>query len=166
MRREELYRSSYLAGCVKRYHTWPMLKEQTVGHHCWRVATLFLEIFGVPRVEVLIYCLHHDSGELWAGDVPFRGKRTVELKRAMDWSEKQGRDMLGINLPELTKEEKIQVKICDLLEMHETGKYELNLGNKYAEPIIKDTMITAMDLARESCMAHHVEEWLIKQGSL
>lgn len=166
MNRDDIYRSKYLAGCVKRYHAWPMIREQTVGHHCWRVATMFVEIFGMPRAEVLYYCLHHDSGELWAGDIPFRGKRTVELKRAMDHSEEMGREKLGIHLPELTKEELIQVKICDLLEMYETGEYEFNLGNKYAEPIMDDTLQSATALANGSCMSQHVENWLTQRGSV
>jgi 5'-deoxynucleotidase YfbR-like HD superfamily hydrolase len=144
-----------------------MIREQTVGHHCWRVATLFVEVFGLPRAEVLYFCLHHDSGELWAGDIPYSAKGHVPgLRNCINHSEEIGKARLGIHLPELTKEEFSQFKICDLLEMHETGKYELNLGNKYAEPIIKDTMLAAMDLARESCMAHHVEEWLIAHRSI
>jgi len=144
-----------------------MIKEQTVGHHCWGVATIFVEVFALPRAEVFYFILHHDSGELWAGDMPFSAKGHVPgLRDCMNHSEEMGRANLGIHLPELTKEEFIQFKICDLLEMHLTGKHELNLGNKYAEPIIKDTMVAAMDMANESCMAHHVQEWLIKQGSI
>lgn len=165
--RNNLYTSRYLAGCVKRYSTWPMVHEQTVGHHCWRVACIFIEIFGLPRAEVLYYCLHHDSGELYAGDVPFGVKKNVPgLKEAMDTAESIGLKQLDIRLPELTKEERIQVKICDYLEMHETGEHELNLGNRYAEPIVKDTMFLAQNLARESCMSEHVNNWLGKRGSV
>lgn len=165
--RNNIYSSPYLAGCVKRYHTWPMIKEQTVGHHCWRVACIFVEIFGIPRAEVLYYCLHHDSGELYAGDIPFGIKKTIpNLKEAMDVAESIGLKQLDTRLPQLTKEEQIQVKICDYLEMHETGEHELNLGNKYAEPIAKDTMFLAQNLARESCMSEHVNNWLGKRGSV
>src|SRR5262245_44829448 len=164
--RHEIYRSKYLAGCVKRYSTWPMLKEQSVGHHAWRVACIFVEVFGMPRAEVLYYCLHHDSGELFAGDVPFGVKKQIpHLKEAMDQAEAIGLHQLELKLPELTKEERIQVKICDYLEMHETGEHELNLGNRYAEPIMLDTMHAAQKLAGESCMSQHVNEWLGKRGS-
>lgn len=167
MNRDKLYQTRYLAGCVRRYHTWPMIKEQTVGHHCWRVATIFVEVFGMPRAEVLYYCLHHDSGELWAGDIPYGTKRFIPgLKSCMDHAEEIGRTKLAIHLPEITKEESVRIKICDLLEMHETGKYEMNLGNKYAEPIVQDTMNAAMAYAKEACMSQHVEEWLLQQGSL
>lgn len=164
--RHNIHSSRYLAGCVKRYSTWPMIQQQTVGHHCWRVACIFVEIFGLPRPEVLFYCLHHDSGELWAGDLPYGSKKQIpELKEFMSRSELVGLKLLDLRLPELTKEEKIQVKICDLLEMHETGEHEMNLGNKYAEPIVKDTMYEAQTLARESCMSEHVNKWLGQRGS-
>jgi hypothetical protein len=143
-----------------------MIHEQTVGHHCWRVACIFVEVFGLPRAEVLYYCLHHDSGELYAGDIPFGVKKNVPgLKEAMDTAESIGLKQLDIRLPELTKEERVQVKICDYLEMHETGEHELNLGNKYAEPIVRDTMFLAQNLAKESCMSEHVNNWLGNRGS-
>ena len=165
--RYEIYRSRHLAGCVKRYSTWPMIHEQTVGQHCWRVACIFIEIFGLPRAEVLLYCLHHDSGELYSGDIPFRIKREVEgLKDLMNKAEALGLNQLELTLPVLTKEELIQVKISDLLEMHERGEYEYNLGNAYAEPIIYDTMYDAQKLAKESCMSEHVNRWLQERGSI
>ena len=164
--RHEIYHSPYLAGCVKRYSTWPMIREQTVGQHCWRVASIYVEIFGLPRAEVLYYCLHHDSGELWAGDIPFGVKLQVTgLKESMDNAEAIGLRMLGIKLPELTQEESIMVKISDLLEMHETGEHEMNLGNKYAEAVVLDTMRAAQKLADESCMIERVNKWLRDRGS-
>jgi 5'-deoxynucleotidase YfbR-like HD superfamily hydrolase len=144
-----------------------MIREQTVGHHCWRVATIFVEVFGIPRAEVLYYCLHHDSGELWAGDMPYGIKKTVrDLKPLLEHAEEVGLAQLRIHLPELTKEELVRVKICDLLEMHETGWHEMNLGNKYAEPIMNDTRIAAIALANEHCMSEHVIEWLQQRGSI
>ena len=164
--RYEIYRSRYLAGCVKRYCSWPMIHEQTVAQHCWRVACIFVEVFGMPRAEVLYYCLHHDSGELFAGDVPFGVKAQVPgLKEAMDHAETNGLRALGIKLPDLTKEERIQVKICDLLEMHEHGEHEVRLGNEYAEAVMRDTMLEAQRLASESCMSQHVNQWLSERGS-
>lgn len=167
MHRQEIYKSRYLAGQIVRYHTWPMIHRQTVGQHCWRVACIFVEVFGMPRAEVLYFCLHHDSGELYSGDIPFRIKREIEgLKDLMNKAEDIGLQQLGIRLPELTKEERIQVKIADLLEMHESGEYEYNLGNAYAEPIIHDTMNDAQKLAKEFCMSEHVNHWLTERGSI
>lgn len=163
--RIEIHKSRYLAGCVRRYHTWPMIHSQTVGHHCWRVACIFVEVFGMPRAEILYYCLHHDSGELMAGDMPFGAKvRVPKLKESMVEAEGIGLQNLGIALPELTKEELIQVKICDLLEMYETGEHEQKLGNTYADPIVADTLNIVKKLAKESCMSEHVDDWFWKRG--
>jgi 5'-deoxynucleotidase YfbR-like HD superfamily hydrolase len=143
-----------------------MINAQTVGHHCWRVACIFVEVFGFPRVEVLYYCLHHDSGELYAGDIPFGVKKSVpRLKEAMDNAEFIGLKQLDLKLPELTKEERIQVKICDYLEMHETGEHELRMGNSYAEIFMIETMYAAQRLAAEACMSQEVNGWLRKRGS-
>ena len=120
----------------------------------------------MPRAEVLYYCLLHDSGELYAGDIPFGVKMQVPgLKESMDQAEAIGRHQLELKLPELTKEERIQAKICDYLEMHETGEHEMNLGNKYAEAIMLDTMYAAQRLANESCMSKQVNDWLGIRGS-
>jgi len=138
-----------------------MIKEQTVGHHCWRVACIYVELFALPRAEVLYYCLHHDSGELWAGDLPFGTKGQLPpLKSAMTQAEEYGLMRLNIKLPELTMEERSMVKICDLLEMHETGRHELNLGNKYAEPIIHDTLTVALLLAKKIHAEDCIKLWL------
>lgn len=161
MRREQVYTSPRLAGAVKRYHTWPMLGQQTVAEHAWRVAGIYVEIFGLPRAEVLYYCLHHDSGELWAGDLPFGTKigRPI-LKQLMDDAEAKGREQLNLSLPELSEQELVQVKICDLLEMHELGAHECLMGNQYAEPIKQDTVLAAQCLAAKACVSDLVARWL------
>jgi 5'-deoxynucleotidase YfbR-like len=161
--RATVYSSRALAGAVKRYHTWPMLQTQSVGEHCWNVACIFIEIFGLPRAEVLFYCLHHDSGELWAGDMPFgTKKKTPGMEEAMKIAEENGRRSLNIILPELSKLECVQVKICDLLEMHERGTIERNLGNLYADPIIYDTRDAAQKLAGEHDLSRPVNDWLMR----
>jgi len=161
MLRENVYTSRYLAGQVKRYSTWPTIRQPNVAEHCWRVAGIYVEIFGLPRSEVLYYALHHDSGELWAGDVPFMVKHhTPGLRKAMDYGEAEGLRRLNITLPELHPLEKIQVKISDILEMYEFGMAEWNMGNRYAMPIVADTMIEAKKLATKHDLIEEVEQWL------
>jgi 5'-deoxynucleotidase YfbR-like HD superfamily hydrolase len=146
--REKTMRSRYIAGTVVRYHTWPTLRKPTVAEHCWRVACIYTELFGLPRAEVLYYCLHHDSGELSAGDVPFPVKNNVPgLREAMEVSEEQGLQKLGITLPSLTEDETRRVKISDLLEMHEFGAHEVAMGNTFAMPVLEDTFRAAAKIA-------------------
>lgn len=166
MNRESIRNSIALAGLVKRYHTWPMLRQQTVAEHCWRVATIYCEIFEIPRGEILYYCLHHDSGELYAGDVPFTVKQKMPLLgEAMEEAEQYGLDNLKITLPALTPSERVRVKICDLLEMYETGMIEYNMGNQYAAPIIADTRTAALKLAKQHDQLVHVNPWLKSRGT-
>jgi 5'-deoxynucleotidase YfbR-like HD superfamily hydrolase len=125
-------RSIAMAGRVKRYHTWPTLQEQSVAAHSWRVATIYIQLFGLPRAEVLEYLLFHDCGELFAGDTPFYVKRCRPgLKTASDEASEHGLAVLGIALPELTSVEKGQVRCADLLEMYEMGAIESRMGNFY-----------------------------------
>jgi 5'-deoxynucleotidase YfbR-like HD superfamily hydrolase len=164
--REQVYSSRFLAGQVRRYHVWPTITQPTVASHCWRVATILVEIFGLPRADVLYYALHHDSGELWSGDVPFTVKaKTPGLRQAMSLAEQTGLNNLHLKLPELTQQELAQVKIADLLEMHEFGEMEVNLGNQYAEAVRRDTMRAAQDIAAACCYSDKVNAWLRNRGS-
>ena len=132
--------SKALAGRVIRYHGWPVLHRQSVGEHSHRVASIFVELWGIPRSEILYYILHHDSGELWSGDVPFGAKRaSPDLKESINKAEEVGLEKLGITLPSLSSEEFIQFKIADILEMFEFGLIERFMGNRLALPIIEKT---------------------------
>lgn len=162
--RDSIYSSPVMASRLKRYHAWPVLHEQTIGEHCARVANIYVEVFGLPRAEVLYYVLNHDAGELLAGDVPFGGKDHVpELRAAITEAERIGRDLLGISLPELTHEEQTCVKISDLLEMHEFGIIEELMGNTLAEPVTDETLRLAFDKASELHLFNTVYEWIISQ---
>src|ERR1700743_3292110 len=113
MRREQTMASRQLGGRVPRCHTGPMIRKPSVAEHASRVATLYVELFGMPRAEVLYYCLTHDHGEYTAGDTPFNAKQLVEgLREKINEAEKIGRNRLGITLPELTQAEFFRFKIC------------------------------------------------------
>lgn len=147
---EEIMSSRQLAGRVTRFHTYPMLHKPTNAAHSARVATLYCELWGLPRAEVLYYCLHHDSGELAAGDTPQPAKREVPgLKRAVDDAELMGRITLGVVLPELTDEEFWRFKVSDLLELFECAVVERTMGNKYAEPVLVEAERAARKIGDE-----------------
>lgn len=160
MRRDAVYASRQLAGRVLRYHTWPVLRQQSVGEHTWRLEGIYVELFGLPRPEVWWWMHNHDVGELWAGDVPFGAKQAVPgLKDAMNASEAMGMGRLGVMMPRLTEQEWSQVKLCDLLEMWEFGMVEMQMGNMLAGPIVDDTMNAALKLADELCTRDAVRRW-------
>jgi 5'-deoxynucleotidase YfbR-like HD superfamily hydrolase len=142
-----------------RYHTWPMLKEQTVGEHSCRVALIYLQLFGLPRAEVLEYILKHDLGELGAGDVPFYSKRRVPaLKEASNAAEALGLEDLGLKLPELSKEEWFQFKVADLCEMYERGKIEYRMGNQYGDIVSRNIIEALSSLVTQEVLAGYLNK--------
>lgn len=174
MKRSDIMTSRQLAGRVTRWHTWPMIRKPSVMEHAGRVASLFCELWGIPRGEVLYYCLHHDHGEFTAGDTPFSAKElALNLRESLNVAETIGRNRLGITLPEITEEEFLRIKVCDLLEMFETGIVEWNMGNTFAGCVIVDCAATAYDFARkvdvlvgggrDACQVY-VNDWIFKNG--
>ncbi len=162
--RDRIYRSQALAGRTKRYACWPTLHNQTVGEHSARVANIYVDIFGLPRAEVLYYALNHDAGELFAGDIPFGGKDAVPgLRVAANTAEAIGLELLAIQLPKLTDEEYARVKVADLLEIHEMGRLEELMGNRLAQPITEATLKAALQKAANIGQLDIVENWLLKQ---
>jgi 5'-deoxynucleotidase YfbR-like HD superfamily hydrolase len=143
-----------------------VLHRQTVGEHSARVACIVVEIFGMPRAEVLYYALMHDAGEMWSGDVPYSAKRENHSYRdSVNESERLGLKMLGVNMPQLTELEFTQVKIADLLEMYESGGVEHKMGNQFAEVVVRDTVSAALKLAAQHELSNKVEIWLSHNDS-
>jgi hypothetical protein len=141
MRREDVSRSLRFAGLVKRYHAWPVHRQQVVAEHTWHLMRIYVQLFGGPRGVVWEYMLHHDSPEIGTGDIPFHVKlRFPAIKTAVDDAEKEVVDGLGIS--EMTDTfglkpaERTKIKICDLVEMFEYGWEEYHMGNKYSWPVI------------------------------
>jgi hypothetical protein len=46
---------------------------------------------------------------------------------------------MGGTVVTLTPILKLRAKACDLIDMHECGRAEVNMGNKFAQPIVDDT---------------------------
>lgn len=166
--RGDVMSSRALAARVKRYHTWPVHHQQTVAEHSARVATIYVEMFGLPRAEVLYYVLHHDSGEFYAGDPPFPVKRKFpHLQRGHAEAEAEGYRVLDVVLPDLAAFEMRRAKVADLAEMHEFGVVELTMGNKYAEPIVRDTWHAVQDFAKAEFKSDdivRVANWMKNNG--
>lgn len=140
------------AGGVERYHTWPTIRKQTVADHCYHVLRIYYTIFGPPSPEITTYILFHDSSEVRYGDPPFPSKKNnPDLKAAYDRLESDyNLEMFGFDHSELlTSEEKVKVKVCDLLEMWEFGTVEMRMGNRYANLIVTRTLEAAKDVGKD-----------------
>lgn len=136
------------SGGVKRYHTWPTIQTQTVAEHTWNVLRIYYELFGPPSPEVTVYTLFHDAPELYTGDPPFPIKRdNPDLKAGYDRLDAEF--MRNHRIPEIpvTDEDKIRIKVCDLLEMWEFGLVDMKMGNTLATLILTRCEDAAVEIA-------------------
>jgi 5'-deoxynucleotidase YfbR-like HD superfamily hydrolase len=63
---------------TKRFHTWPVLREQRVDSHSFGVAMLCtLMADGKPSANLLLAALTHDLAEHRMGDLPAPAKRLM-----------------------------------------------------------------------------------------
>lgn len=154
------------AGRVRRYHTWVVHHQQTVGEHCWQVALVYEQVWGPLRAEVERYIRHHDTAELVVGDPPFPVKaNNPELKAGYDALEGPALERLGVALPVLTAEERVKVKVADLLEMMVLGMTEREMGNLLAAPVVTRTERAAYALLADRYPAGRmlVDTWVRAQ---
>lgn len=129
------------AGQVTRYHTWPRVREQSVGEHSWQVARVVLALWPDAPRHVLVHCLFHDVGEV-VGDLPYPMKRNDPvLRQRMEHAEFCAH--LGMCLPwqlpapvELSAEEKAVFKLAEYIEFWEWALYEISLGNQNARLVM------------------------------
>jgi len=131
------------AGEIRRYHTWAVHSDQTVGLHTWQILRILLTVWpNCPR-NVIVYGIIHDAGEM-SGDIQYPFKILFpELRAGADKAENHVRDMQrkGIGAPPephpLSVFEKAVFKCCDNLDMWEYGLREMNMGNLYAGIIVE-----------------------------
>jgi 5'-deoxynucleotidase YfbR-like HD superfamily hydrolase len=123
------------AGSIKRYHTWPVLHNQTTGEHTWQVFRIYWQIFGPMPEEVSTFILWHDAGELVTGDTPGMLKTAVpEIKQLLDRAERLAIDEMGGSVElGVSAPTKIRVKACDLIDVYEHCSVELLQGNRLVE---------------------------------
>ena len=104
------------AGGVKRWHAGEELDSQTVSEHSWGVAVLVLRFYPDSRADVIAAALLHDSAEDVTGDIPAHAKwRSPELRAAARKLEDEVQRERG-TLIQLTAQETMALKACDLLE--------------------------------------------------
>jgi 5'-deoxynucleotidase YfbR-like HD superfamily hydrolase len=122
------------AGQVKRYHTWPVFRNQTTGEHTWQVMRIYWQIFGPMTAEVSTFILWHDAGELVTGDYPGMFKTMVpEVKPLLDRAERLAVDEMGGSMDQLDGRLKFRAKACDLIDVYEQCSIERLQGNRLVE---------------------------------
>ena len=127
-----------LAGQVMRYHTWPHLRQQSVGEHSWQVARILLSI-APGHIGLLKHAILHDIGEIGVGDVPYPVKTQNDLLGNLfnDIEEGVIEELCGRwNIHSghhLTDQERWVFKLAEFIEMWEWGLEEVIRGNKFAQ---------------------------------
>lgn len=125
----------YKGGLVRRYHTWPIIGEQTVAAHSWGVAQILVRLWPESHVHLIKAVLDHDILEYYTGDIPYPAKlRFPELGAAMDKAERQLEVDHDIQ-HNLLSYEVLRLKACDLLELMMFSYYQMKMGNVYFERV-------------------------------
>lgn len=121
----------YTSGRTVRYHCNPDFSGlgQTVADHTWGCLALLFYFHPNPSVNLVKAVTFHDSGERWAGDIPYSFKK--EMPEAWEmfkkFEEAKAKEM-GIPVVELTEEEKGWLEFVD--------KYEAVMFCKHMRPDI------------------------------
>lgn len=142
----------YHAGVTRRFHTWPVLRQQTVADHSWHVAMLVQYIFGREEpgitMELIMAALTHDMAECKVGDLPAPAKRKMDMRIAVveggaatdfrsAWGAMEQEILAEYEMDWekfLTPEQLQQLKLCDSLEGAFFCVNERAMGNKLIKP--------------------------------
>ncbi len=127
----------YQAGEVKRLHTVPTHRQQSIAEHVYGSLLLAMELCASvgmgdkERAEVLVTLLYHDAPEVATGDIPAPVKREdPAIKAALDTLEERFYNRLSIALPSLAAAQRSIVHASDTLDLAFTCLRERGLGNR------------------------------------
>ena len=126
-----------LAGQVRRYHTWPTIKEQNIAEHCWQLLRIYLCVVDKMDPHMVYHIIFHDIGEHATGDIPYPVKRdNPRLKEEMDLLElksqaAQMEHWHSFKQIVLSEQDTKLFKHIELIEMAEFGLDQMNLGNHH-----------------------------------
>jgi hypothetical protein len=135
-----------VSGEIRRYHTWSVLRDQSVGEHTWQIMRILLTVWPRCPRRVLVYAVGHDMGEM-GGDIAYPFKSLFpELKSLTSQVEsyvatKQAETCGRPEIPTISSYEQTVFKLCEYVEMWEYGLHEMNMGNRYATTIVDRMMI-------------------------
>lgn len=144
-------------GGVRRYHTRPLIGEQTVASHSWGVAAIIIDVtegHEKPSFELMRAALFHDVAEHVTGDIPATAKwRWPSLKAAMDSMEAEVETALGIRADGLSKQEMLLLKAADMMELLWFCVEQRRLGNHTIYHIFKNGCTWMEDKGEEAMRA-------------
>ena len=151
---------------TRRFHTVPMIQQETVGHHSALVAGMLHLIFPECSKAVLVHATFHDIAECETGDIPSPSKRLFVDRARMDDAEDTVMGNSGLFLPELKPEERKQLKVADILAGMATCLYERQLGNRHTRTAFSNFSLYYDEIGPHAITADAVynqilNEWVV-----
>lgn len=101
---------------VRRFHTEPVIVEETVGHHSANVVAILIDLYQpeFPPAALIVAALYHDLDEYYTGDAPAPVKKeNPSVKAAMDRAGDRWRRHYKLTSPVLRQEEFAVLKFAD-----------------------------------------------------
>lgn len=138
-----------LSGQVRRYHTYPIIGQQTIAEHCWNLMRIYLSITDTIDSHMVHHIMFHDIGETVTGDSPYPVKHdNPELKKQMDSVEqksycRQLEHWNAFSQVRLTEQDRLLFKQIELIEMAEFGMDQVCFGNNHGF-IVADRCLKAV----------------------
>lgn len=131
-------------GEVKRMHTVPTLREQTVAAHSFGVAwwCWMLSPAQRPSANLLMAALAHDVPEHAVGDIPAPTKRLLGRDQ-LDAMEAEADLAGGLPVFELTEAEARILKMADCFDLLMTCVKEAEMGNRRQQLLAMKTNVVS-----------------------
>lgn len=170
---------------TKRYHTWPTLREQTVGAHSFSVAMLcaLMAQDADPvdgeglTVPLLMAALTHDLAEHKMGDIPAPAKRSLpafKYENGNDditfremWGRLENGHLISVGLDWehlLTPKQKRWLKLADAMDGALWCARERAMGNKLIGPVFQNFSDYIVQLLHkpgaEESMVHSLVQYI------
>lgn len=142
------------SGLVRRLHTVPVVRGQTVGEHVYGSLIIAEYLFHKnpemaydTKMMIFRTLLYHDAAEVETGDVPAPAKRRYPglhmqlLAAEMLFDSRHGLEV-GLSARDM-----LFVKACDLLDLGFTCVLEASLGNRTRE--INEVYFNVLDYLKD-----------------
>lgn len=122
---------SRCGGRVERCHTIPHHGSYSNAAHSWGVAMLMYYLFPEDYPRLSIYCLTHDIGEGWMGDIPAPAKWALgDAAKVIEGIENDLIEEAGCPREDsLSSADLEKLKTCDRLELYIWCHEQCDLGN-------------------------------------
>lgn len=125
---------------TRRYHGWPVLRQENVAQHQYMVAMFVYLIVGQTegiRVPLLMAALTHDLPEWITGDPPSPMKRAMGDEFRAKWSKLEDKLLRTVQLDfdhMLDDEERRILKLADYFSGAAYCVRERQMGNQLIDP--------------------------------